>query len=112
MEGFDTEGVSISEDIIRMRPTFNKVKELVVAGDKAGAMEIIRSLSPDDKKAYKKVRSADMAKKTKEEKKQMQPTYDHIVELVKAGKRDEAMGIIRAMTEREREVYKLVKESQ
>lgn len=108
--GISTTGVSISEDIIRLKPTFNKVQELVRAGKKDEAARMVNKLSDDDYKAFKKVRSAYLAKKTKDEKLQMQPTFDKVKELVKAGKKKEAQKIIDAMTDREYHVYTLLKE--
>lgn len=108
--GVSTKGVSISEDIIRMKPTYQKVQELLATGKEKEARAIVDKLSEEDYKAYKKVRSAAIAAKTKSEKEQMRPVYDNVQALLAAGKEAEARKIVDDMTDREYEVYKLLKD--
>lgn len=106
----DTTGVSISSDIIKMKPTYKKVQELLAQGKEKEARAIVDKLSDEDYKAYKKVRSAAISAKTKQEKLEMQPTFDRIQELIAAGRESEAQKMVDEMTDRQYEVYKLLKD--
>lgn len=111
MRNLGTAGVSISEDIIRMKPTYNKIKELLAAGKEKEAKELLSSLSEEDIKAFKKVKSSIQSKKTKQSKLEMRPTFDKIKELVAQGKKSEAREILSKMSDEELRIFKLLKES-
>jgi hypothetical protein len=107
----DTEGVSISEDIIKMKPTFNKIKELLSAGNIAEAKNVLKGMSKDDIESFKKVKASEQAKKTKRSKLEMQPVFDEVKSLVQQGKTAEAKRILSTMNEEELRIFKLLKES-
>jgi len=107
----DTEGVSISEDIIRTKPTYNKIKELLSAGNTAEAKKVLKGLSKEDIESFKKVKASEQAKKTKRSKLEMQPVFDEIKSLVQQGRTAEAKQILRGMNEEELRIFKLLKEN-
>lgn len=65
-DGIDTTGVSTSSDIIRMKPTYNNIQELVKSGKKDEALKIVQAMNKEDYEAYKKVKSSARAKITKQ----------------------------------------------
>jgi len=108
--GISTEGVSFSEDIIKLKPVYNKVQDLVAQGKESEARKIVDNLSDEDYKAYKKVKSSVTSKQTKTAKEQFRPKFDEIQKLITEGKNDEARKEVDSLTDEEYKLYKLLKE--
>jgi regulator of sigma D len=111
MRNLGTKGISISEDIIRMKPTYTKVQDLVSQGNNAEAQKVVDSLSEEDYKAYKKVRASVTSASTKVAKVAFKPTFDKIQEMIAQGKKAEAQKIVDKLSDDEYHIYKLLKES-
>jgi hypothetical protein len=100
----------IKEEIkSKIQPTYDKVQQLKAEGKIDEAKSIVDSLSEEDWKTYKEIRTADKTKQTLENKKKVTPIYTKVQQLKAEGKIDEAKSIVDSLSDEEWNAYKLVK---
>ena len=104
--GISTEGISISDAMIRMKPTYDKVQSLVKSGNIGEATKITQSMSEQDYKDYKKVRSSERAKRSKRTRELLDLDPVKAVEYVRSLDPEEQRRIVENLTKEEYAVYK------
>lgn len=106
MEGFNTKGVSTSETIIRMKPTYDKVQELVKSGNMEEAKQITQAMSKDEYEDYKKVRAVERGKRSAKTRELLDIDPVKAVEYVHSLDFAEQKRIVENLTKEEYAVYK------
>lgn len=92
-------------------PIYNQVKSLVESGNSADALEIINSLTDEQKETYKKYKTKMKTEATNQGKKDILPIVLQVQRLVKSGNTEEAKAIVSGLSEDEKKYFKSVKES-
>ena len=94
----------------KIRPTYDKVQQLLEEGQEEEAQKIVDALPDEDYEVYKDIKQAEKTKATNKLKLSVYPIYQKAQELKADGKQDEANELVDSLTEEEYRVYKLIKE--
>lgn len=112
-EGFNTKGTSVSDDIIRMKPTYDKVQQLVAEGKTAEAEKIVDEMSDEDYKAYRKAKTSDNRKKMEQLDKEQGTEMDNLAkkvqEMVADDKEQDAVDLVNSLSDEEYKLYQRAK---
>jgi Mg/Co/Ni transporter MgtE len=97
---------SQSEDIVRLKPTYNQVQTLIKEGKRQEAQTIVNKLSKEDYEAYKKVKSSEATKITNEFKDKLESDPKEAVKFLRSVSKEHQDRILKNMTDEEYEIYK------
>ncbi len=93
------------------QPTYDKIRDLVLAGKKDAAATIYNALSDADKAEFKKIKASEAAKETNALKLKMKPVVDQVKNLVFSGDKEKAAEIYNALSDKEKKAFLSVKKS-
>jgi hypothetical protein len=93
------------------KPTYDKIQELKNNGKTEEAQKMVDNLSDNDYNVYKSIKKSDTLKKDTANKIKLLSTFNHIQDLIKEGKNDEAQTIVDTMTDDEYKAYKAMKKA-
>lgn len=93
----------------KAQQAYTQVQVLVKDNKQQEAKAIVDSLTEEEYSQYKKVKSSEKAKATKEGKRKLIPTFNRVRRLIDDGKENEARAIVDSLTDQEYEYYKLLK---
>jgi hypothetical protein len=97
------------EEKAKVQPVFDEVQKMAQSGDEQGALDLYNQLSDSDKETYRKIQTAEKAKKTQEGKKQVLPTFNKVQELAKTDEQG-ALALYNSLSDEQKKYYKLVKD--
>lgn len=92
----------------KVMPTYEKVKELAVAGKKEEAIALFKTLSPEDRKEFTKIDTSEKRKETLALELKMQDVIVKLKNLVASGKKDEAKKLYAALSVQEKHALMLL----
>lgn len=85
-KGISTKGTTVSENIIKGKPVYDRIMELYNSGNKSEATKEFEKLSEEEKKQFKAVMKSEKSKKTSETKDKYKSNIKEIAETYKTSK--------------------------
>jgi len=98
------------EENNRIRPIYDQAQKLKEQGQEAEAQALVEQLSDEDYAIYKRIRTAEKAKATREGEERIYPLYKQVQQLKEAGRMDEAQAIVDGLSDEDYRLYKLLKD--
>lgn len=96
----------------RVQPVYDKVQALLASGDTQGALDLANTMSEADKAVYAKIKTAVKSKATLQTKRETLPVYNQVQDLLKQGKKDEALKLANSLTPDQQKAYASIKADQ